>query len=388
MRPQLRPQLLLLYAAVASVCFGQQSFNGIQLKDTGSTQGYLDLFDSTNTHKAHMVAPSSMSADVTVVCPPCTAIPAQSANQVYAGPTTGAAAVPTFRALVAADIPAVTVNLTSGVTGILPVANGGTNAATATANQVFAGPSTGSPAAPAFRSLAAADLPSVSLTAGVTGVLPVANGGTNAATVSANQFFGGPTSGGAVAPAFRGISANDVPATLNGTAFTSATGSDVVTISNSGSGGRGMYINNSVGGSTGTILSGTGSGTNMMVMANGSGTCTLTAVALTCVSDQTLKKNIVPIDTALGSVLALKPVVFNFNNEPDGGALHPGLIAQQTQQVIPLVVSNMPDGQTGAASGKLGINYSEIVPYLIRAIQELEAQIVALQNVVVKPPAQ
>jgi hypothetical protein len=31
--------------------------------------------------------------------------PAQSANTVYAGPTSGSAAAPTFRALVAADIP-------------------------------------------------------------------------------------------------------------------------------------------------------------------------------------------------------------------------------------------------------------------------------------------
>lgn len=74
----------------------------------------------------------------------------QAANLVWAGPTTGAAATPTFRALVNADFPVtgvgagtyaggVTVNtaglvtaasalltLTTGVTGVLPMANGGT----------------------------------------------------------------------------------------------------------------------------------------------------------------------------------------------------------------------------------------------------------------------
>lgn len=48
----------------------------------------------------------------------------QNANVVFAGPATGIAAAPTFRALVAADIPSI--SLTTGVTGILPIANGGT----------------------------------------------------------------------------------------------------------------------------------------------------------------------------------------------------------------------------------------------------------------------
>lgn len=53
----------------------------------------------------------------------------QSANSVFAGPTTGAASAPTFRALVSADIPAINLAASGngGVTGILPVANGGTN---------------------------------------------------------------------------------------------------------------------------------------------------------------------------------------------------------------------------------------------------------------------
>jgi hypothetical protein len=52
----------------------------------------------------------------------------QTANTVLAGPTSGAAAAPTFRALVGADIPPI--NLAAGgnggVTGVLPTQNGGT----------------------------------------------------------------------------------------------------------------------------------------------------------------------------------------------------------------------------------------------------------------------
>lgn len=128
----------------------------------------------------------------------------QTANFVWAGPTTGSAAQPTFRALVAADMPALTTgssllygnglggfsNATVGtglsfvagtlantVTGTVtsvglsapaiftvsgsPVTSSGTlsfSLANENANLIFAGPATGAPAAPTFRAMVAADL--------------------------------------------------------------------------------------------------------------------------------------------------------------------------------------------------------------------------------------
>lgn len=65
----------------------------------------------------------------------------ESANTVYAGPTTGISAQPTFRTLVTADIPAL--DASKITTGTLPIARGGTNATTALNNnrimQSFAG---------------------------------------------------------------------------------------------------------------------------------------------------------------------------------------------------------------------------------------------------------
>jgi hypothetical protein len=64
----------------------------------------------------------------------------QSANTVFAGPTTGSAAQPTFRSLVSADVPTLNQNTTgtaANVTGVVAVANGGTGDSSFTANQVI-----------------------------------------------------------------------------------------------------------------------------------------------------------------------------------------------------------------------------------------------------------
>jgi hypothetical protein len=117
----------------------------------------------------------------------------QSANMVLAGPASGGAAGPTFRALVAADIPAeaggsvtsvgltLTVPssiLTESVSGS-PVTSSGTLAGTIglanqSANKVWAGPTSGGAASPTFRSLTAADLPTPSTLTFANGEQPVA----------------------------------------------------------------------------------------------------------------------------------------------------------------------------------------------------------------------
>lgn len=104
----------------------------------------------------------------------------QAANLVWAGPTTGAASAPTFRSLVLADIPtgyaysnlsgaptlltsvALSMPAMFNVSGSPVTGAGGTLTATLAnqnANLVFAGPTTGAAAAPTFRALAAADIP-------------------------------------------------------------------------------------------------------------------------------------------------------------------------------------------------------------------------------------
>jgi hypothetical protein len=142
----------------------------------------------------------------------------QLANIVFAGPTTGAAAAPTFRSLVAADIPNLSTiyqpldsDLTSiaGLTttsygrGFLPLAD-------AAAARAYIGAGTGAGTvtsvaltAPAFLSVAGS---------------PVTTSGTLAlslATQSANLAFAGPATGAAAAPTFRALVALDMAALLS-----------------------------------------------------------------------------------------------------------------------------------------------------------------------------
>ena len=85
------------------------------------------------------------------------------------------------------------------------------------------------------------------------------------------------------------------------------------------------------------------------------------------VSDQRLKKDIADISYGLSAVMALRPVEYLMNTETEGAQKHLGFIAQEAQAVIPNLVSEM----TG---GMYGMDKTEIVPVLVKAIQELKAE--------------
>lgn len=105
----------------------------------------------------------------------------QTANYVLAAPN-GSNGTPSFRALVAADIP----NLAASkiTSGTLAITQGGTGAATAAINTVFAGPGSGSTAAPSFRALVAADIPNLNASKITAGTLTVARGGTGQTSIA------------------------------------------------------------------------------------------------------------------------------------------------------------------------------------------------------------
>lgn len=86
-------------------------------------------------------------------------------------------------------------------------------------------------------------------------------------------------------------------------------------------------------------------------------------------SDVRLKRNIHDINYGLESIMQLKPISFTWVDDSEGRK-HLGLIAQDVGMVISEVVDkgNNPDNI-------LGINYSDLVPVLIKAIQDQQDQI-------------
>jgi hypothetical protein len=99
-------------------------------------------------------------------------------------------------------------------------------------------------------------------------------------------------------------------------------------------------------------------------------------------SDRREKTNINTISYGLAEVLNMNPVSFNWKNSsnPD---VKLGLIAQELQELVPeVVISHLweKDEQTGEMkkipTKRLGVYYSDLMPVLVKAIQEQQAIIV------------
>ena len=108
------------------------------------------------------------------------------------------------------------------------------------------------------------------------------------------------------------------------------------------------------------------------VVTTGSSTQYLTS------SDYRLKENIIPMSNAIDRVKQLKPSRFNFighENTVDG------LIAHEVAEVVPEAVNGEKDGLRDDGTPKYqGIDEGKLVPLLIGAIQELEAEIQTLKT--------
>ncbi len=129
--------------------------------------------------------------------------------------------------------------------------------------------------------------------------------------------------------------------------------------------------------------------------------------ALNNTSDRRLKENIQPLQNGLETIMKLNPTTYNFrgNGEYNGlklsTGLHFGLIAQEVEEVIPsLVKDNVHYYEEGAStvSGPSvtsdektlksmdykSMNYTELIPVLIKAVQEQQAEIERLTKEVEK----
>jgi hypothetical protein len=100
-------------------------------------------------------------------------------------------------------------------------------------------------------------------------------------------------------------------------------------------------------------------------------------------SDMRLKEAISDLEYGLDEIMELRPVSFRWRDRPEAGK-RLGLIAQDVEPVMSEVVATTEiageeDGQASASSTKpaenLGIYYSQLVPVLIKAVQEQQGMI-------------
>ena len=80
------------------------------------------------------------------------------------------------------------------------------------------------------------------------------------------------------------------------------------------------------------------------------------------------KTDIQPIDDALGKVLRLRGVYFNWDAE-HGGHHDVGMIAEEVGEVLPEIVEYEEDGKYTS-----GMDYSKLTPLLVEAVKALKRQ--------------
>ena len=148
------------------------------------------------------------------------------------------------------------------------------------------------------------------------------------------------------------------------------------------SGGGGVALSNDVttnynynillaNSSSGTLATANTSNTKLYFNAN---TGTLYSTIFQSLSDETVKNNIIQISNSLFKVNQIIGVEFNWK---DNGKPSAGIIAQQLEEILPVLVNT---GDNGLKS----VNYSGIIGYLIEAIKELNREIIELKNIVNK----
>jgi hypothetical protein len=89
-------------------------------------------------------------------------------------------------------------------------------------------------------------------------------------------------------------------------------------------------------------------------------------------SDLELKKELIPIKNATARLMSLRGVSFAWKDEEMGMGRELGIIAQEVESVFPELVSTL--------TGRKFVSYQGLIPVLIEAIKEQQAQITELRN--------
>jgi len=114
----------------------------------------------------------------------------------------------------------------------------------------------------------------------------------------------------------------------------------------------------------------TGGGTQLYVRSGGSGGVRLDAGSTGWVADSDIRLKDIekPIENAVESLSTLQTVYYSWKDS-ENEKQHLGLIAQEVESVFPEIVSE------SSITGMKGVNYIELIPVLVKAIQELKAEL-------------
>jgi uncharacterized protein YcfJ len=107
----------------------------------------------------------------------------------------------------------------------------------------------------------------------------------------------------------------------------------------------------------------------------GAGQIHATSTSITAISDITLKENIKPLETGLDEVMKLQPRRFDWKNG-DGKNIA-GFVAQEVEEILPDLVS---DYKYNDEETKKSLKMGDMIPTLVKAIQELKAEVDKLKQ--------
>jgi hypothetical protein len=96
------------------------------------------------------------------------------------------------------------------------------------------------------------------------------------------------------------------------------------------------------------------------------------AVSYNAGSDYRLKENVIPLKDGLDRLNKLNPVQFDWKKSQETDE---GFIAHEVQEIVPYVVKGEKDGEKIQT-----MDYGKLTPLLVKAIQEQQTQIEALQS--------
>jgi hypothetical protein len=319
----------------------------------------------------------------------------QSANLVFASPN-GSSGVPTFRAIVAADVPTLNQNTTgtaANVTGVVAVANGGSGQTTAqAAMNTFAGATTsgqylrGNGTNVVMAAIQAADVPTLNqnttgTAANVTGTVAIANGGTGETTRQAaiDALAGAVTSGqylrgNGADVVMSAIQAADVPTLNQNTTGTASNVTGVVAIANGGTGqttASAAFNALSPITSTGDLILGNGTNSatrlpiganNLVLTSNGTTAVWSAATGATITNDTSTSTNVFPTFAAAtsGALSTIYTSNAKLLYKPSTGELTSShVVASNGIFVNSLTIATsytIPAGSSGMSAGVISVS--------------------------------